>query len=125
MITPTLRAESRGLHYGEHWTVGIVARLDVHRETIRARVVEHESDGVRREIRLRHLIRRPPVESRHAGERVPGGRAEEPGNRCLPLVLLSRRLSLSNTILSRNSRFVVVCRSVIYQHRLTLPPDGE
>ena len=62
---PTLRAGIRRLHCGDHWTFGIVARLDVYRETVRA-TVEHESYGVRRGIQLRRLVQRPRLESGRA-----------------------------------------------------------
>ena len=42
-----------------------MTRLDVHRETVRA-TVDHESYGVRREIRLRRLVQRPRPESDRA-----------------------------------------------------------
>ena len=46
MITPAQRAEIRRLFYGEHWKVGTIAQLGLHRETVRA-AVERETAGVR------------------------------------------------------------------------------
>ena len=64
-IVPALRAGIRRLHCGDHWTFGIVARLDVHRQTGRA-TVEHESYGVRCGIQIRRLVQRPGLESGRA-----------------------------------------------------------
>ena len=58
----TLRAGPRRAACGDHLTFGIVTRLDVHRETVRA-TVEHESNRVRRGIQLRRLVQRSRPES--------------------------------------------------------------